>query len=169
MADENNYAFVDAQNVYMGTRGEGWTVDVFRLRRYLKERFNVTKAFWFVGYLRGQEPFYTILRQAGYVVIFKEVALDRDGTPKGNVDVDLTLHAVDLKDQYDGAVLLTSDGDFASLVRYLRERNKLRVVLSPTRRYTSKLLRRATDGSFCLQYLKDARKKIERRATLEKS
>ena len=114
----------------MGTRGDGWTVDPFRLRRYLKERFHVTKAFWFVGYLRGQEPFYAILRQAGYIVVFKEVALDRDGTPKGNIDVDLTLHAVDLKDRYDAAVLLTSDGDFASLVRYLRERNTLRVMVT---------------------------------------
>jgi len=169
MADENNYAFIDAQNVYMGTRGDGWTVDLFRLRRYLKEKFGVSKALWFVGYLPEQEPFYGVLRKAGFILVFKEIARGRDGTPKGNIDVDLTLHAVDLKDRYDGAVLLTSDGDFASLVRYLRERNKLRVVLSPTRRYTSKLLRRATDGSLSLQYLEDARRKIERRPAPEKS
>jgi uncharacterized LabA/DUF88 family protein len=169
MADENNYAFIDAQNVYMGTRGDGWAVDLFRLRRYLHEKFGVSKALWFVGYLPEQKPFYATLRKAGYIVVLKEIARDRDGAPKGNVDVDLTLHAVDLKDQYDQAVLLTSDGDFASLVKYLRERNKLRVVLSPTRRYTSKLLRRATDGSRCLQYLEDARKKIERGPAPEKS
>jgi uncharacterized LabA/DUF88 family protein len=104
MTDENNYAFIDAQNVYMGTRGDGWTIDLFRLRRYLKERFGVSKAFWFVGYLPEQEPFYARLRKAGYTLIFKEIARDRDGAPKGNVDVDLTLHTVDLKDQYDGAV-----------------------------------------------------------------
>jgi uncharacterized LabA/DUF88 family protein len=153
----------------MGTKGAGWTVDVFRLRRYLKERFYVSKAFWFVGYLPEQQAFYTVLRNAGFIVVFKEVARDRDGAPKGNIDVDLTLHAVDLKEEYDGAVLLTSDGDFASLVRYLRERNKLRAVLSPTRRYTSKLLRRAVGSSFSLQYLDDARKKIERGPTLKSS
>jgi uncharacterized LabA/DUF88 family protein len=152
----------------MGTRGDGWTADPFRLRRYLKERFGVSKAFWFVGYLPDKEPFYAVLRKAGSIVVFKEVARDRDGAPKGNIDVDLTLHPVDLKEKYDGAVLLTSDGDFASLVRYLRERNKLRAVLSPTRRYTSKLLRQATGSSLSLQYLEDARKKIERRGKPEK-
>jgi len=31
---------------------------------------------------------------------------------------------------YDKAVVITSDGDFYSLVRYLYERNKLAVVMS---------------------------------------
>jgi uncharacterized LabA/DUF88 family protein len=47
------------------------------------------------------------------------VARDADGKAKGNVDVDLTLHALDKIGQYDCAVLVTSDGDFASLVSYL--------------------------------------------------
>jgi uncharacterized LabA/DUF88 family protein len=106
-------------------------------------------------------PFYTLLQKAGFIVVFKEVARDRDGAPKGNVDVDLRLHAVDLKDEYAGAVLLTSDGDFASLVRYLREREKLKIVLSPQRAHTSRLLRRAA-GTGKLEYLEAVRSKIER-------
>ena len=58
-------------------------------------------------------------------------------------------------------MILTSDGDFASLVSYLRERNKLRTVLSPTRTYTSKLLQRAVGSSVTLRYLDDVREKIE--------
>ena len=61
----------------------------------------------------------------------QKVGRDGSGAPKGNVDVDLTLHAVDLKGEYDRAVIITSDGDFASLVAHLRERNKLLTVLSP--------------------------------------
>jgi uncharacterized LabA/DUF88 family protein len=163
-AGANNYAFIDAQNVHMGTKGAGWTIDVFRLRRYLREKYGVAIAFWFVGYLPEMRPFYTVLQNAGFIVIFKEVGRDRDGVPKGNVDVDLTLHAVDLKGEYDQAVILTSDGDFASLVSYLRERKKLRAVLSPTRTYTSKLLRRAVGSSVTLRYLDDVREKIERKA-----
>ena len=161
MADESNYAFIDAQNVYMGTRAAGWTVDVFRLRVYLRDKYCVEKAFWIVGYLPDMQRFYTLLQRAGFIVIFKEVARGRDGTPKGNVDVDLTLHTVDLKDEYAGAVLITSDGDFASLVRYLRERNKLKVVLSPHRAHTSHLLRRAA-GTGKLEYLEAARSKVGR-------
>jgi uncharacterized LabA/DUF88 family protein len=129
----------------------------------LKEKYGVARAFWFVGYLPDNRQFYTVLQSAGFIVIFKEVGRDQDGTPKGNVDVDLTLHAVDLKAEYDQAVILTSDGDFASLVRHLRERQKLRAVPSPTRTYTSKLLRRAVGSSVTLRYLDDVRAKIERK------
>ncbi len=161
MADGNNYAFIDAQNVYMGTRAAGWTIDAFKLRIYLSDKYQVRKALWFVGYLPDMQGFYTLLQKAGFIVVLKEVARDRSGTPKGNVDVDLTLHAVDLKDEYDAAVLLTSDGDFASLVRCLRQREKLRVVLSPHRAHTSRLLRRAA-GTGKLEYLEAVRSKIER-------
>lgn len=103
MADGNNYAFIDAQNVYMGTRAAGWTVDVFPAAGCkLRDKYRVEKAFWFVGYLPDMQGFYILLQRAGFIVIFKEVARDRHGTPKGNVDVDLTLHAVDLKDAYAG-------------------------------------------------------------------
>jgi uncharacterized LabA/DUF88 family protein len=161
MANGNNYAFIDAQNVYMGTRAAGWTIDVFKLRVYLADKYQVRKALWFVGYLPEMRGFYTLLQKAGFIVVLKEVARDRDGTPKGNVDVDLTLHAVDLEREYDAAVLLTSDGDFASLVHYLRKREKLKVVLSPHRAHTSRLLRRAA-GTGKLEYLEAVRSKIGR-------
>ena len=47
---QNNYAFIDAQNVYMGTKAAGFTIDVFKLRRHLADTYHVAKAFWFVGY-----------------------------------------------------------------------------------------------------------------------
>jgi uncharacterized LabA/DUF88 family protein len=161
MGAAQNFAFIDAQNVYMGTRAQGWTIDAHKLRTYLRDKYHVSEAFWFVGFLPDMQNFYTLLQRAGFTTVFKEVARDPDGTPKGNVDVDLTLHAVDLKDQYERAVLLTSDGDFASLVRYLRERDKLQVILSPHRAHTSYLLRRAA-GPGKLEFLEAVRHKLER-------
>ena len=61
-------------------------------RVYLRDKYRVEKAFWFVGYLPDMQVFYTLLQRVGFIVIFKEVARDRDGTPKGNVDVDHTSH-----------------------------------------------------------------------------
>lgn len=49
----------------------------------------------------------------------------RGGKPKGNVDAELVLQAmIDYRD-YERAVIVTSDGDFACLVRYLYEEGKL--------------------------------------------
>jgi uncharacterized LabA/DUF88 family protein len=106
-----------------------------------------------------QQRLYTNLQRAGFVLQFKEVARDREGKAKGNVDVDLTLRAMDTIAMFDKAVLVTSDGDFASLVSYLIKKNKLRTVLSPARAKCSYLLRRAAKGR--IDFLEDIRSKIE--------
>ena len=45
----NNQAFIDGQNLYMNTKASSWTVDLTRFRVYLKERYNVEKAYYFLG------------------------------------------------------------------------------------------------------------------------
>lgn len=60
---------------------------------------------------------------------------------KGNVDAELVLHASAIEFQnYKQAVIITSDGDFTCLVRYLDEQNKLLKIITPTKNY-SKLLK----------------------------
>jgi len=158
---ENNYAFIDAQNLYLGTKDDGWAVDIFKLRVYLQEKYHTTKAFWFIGYMQENEKFYTLLKNAGFKIVFKEISQDGKGKPKGNVDVDLTLHTVDMLHAYDSAVLITSDGDFASLVTYLQEKNKFKVALSPNRKKTSFLLRKACGWKRSIQYLEDVRDELK--------
>lgn len=69
----------------------------------------------------------------GYTLVVKPV-MYRGGKPKGNVDAELVLQAmIDYRD-YECAVIVTSDGDFACLVRYLYEEGKLERVLSPNRK-----------------------------------
>jgi uncharacterized LabA/DUF88 family protein len=157
-----NFAFIDAQNLYMGTQSLGWSIDVFRFRVYLKDKYDVTEAYWFVGYLAENQSFYELLQKAGFIVIFKEIARTRDGKPKGSVDVDLTLHTLIKRDDYDRAVLVTSDGDFGVLVKYLKDKGQLRAVLSPNRHHTSFLLRKATGSDLAVQYLDVLQKRIGR-------
>jgi len=46
---ENNSAFVDGQNLYMGTRSEQepWNIDLAKFRYYLSKKYNVEKAYYF--------------------------------------------------------------------------------------------------------------------------
>ena len=83
-----------------------------------------------------------MLQKAGYILIFKPIILDGEKKPKGNCDADLVLHTILEKDNYDKAVIITSDGDFYSLIRYLYENNKLEMVLSPHVKNCSKLLKK---------------------------
>lgn len=114
----NNFAFIDGQNLNLGIRSLGWKLDFFRFRRYLKEKYSVTRAYYFIGYVPGNQPLYSNLQKAGYILIFKPTIPDNNGRIKGNIDAALVLQAMIEYSNYDKAVIITSDGDFYSLIKY---------------------------------------------------
>ena len=52
---QNNYAFIDGQNLYLGINLLGWKLDYKRFFVYLKEKYNVKKAYLFLGYIKERE------------------------------------------------------------------------------------------------------------------
>ena len=54
----------------------------------------------------------------------------RGGHHKGNIDVDLTIDAVHFRDNYETFILLSGDGDFESLIKYLKAFKKRCIVIS---------------------------------------
>ena len=52
---EHNYAFIDAQNLYLNVKTLGWKVDYIKFRRYLKEKYRIEKAYMFMGFLPGNQ------------------------------------------------------------------------------------------------------------------
>ncbi len=159
----NNFAFIDGQNVNLGSRERlGWALDWKRFRVYLAEHYGVSRAYYFLGYVPENQGLYTSLQNAGYTLVFKEVMRRRgDSKPKGNVDAELVLQAMIEYPHYEQAVIVTSDGDFACLVRYLAEQGKLAWVLSPHRDGCSALLKKAAGAK--IGFLEDARPKLEYR------
>ncbi len=145
MRDErNNFAFIDGNNVHMALKSCGWRLDDHRFRIYLKEHYGVSKAYYFIGYSEEHTMMYRRLQEAGYILIFKPMVRIPDGTMKGNVDAELVLQAMIDLPTYDRAVLVTGDGDFACLVRYLSQVNKFGNVLAPTLSRCSSLLKKAS-------------------------
>ncbi|MGB4762024.1 MAG: NYN domain-containing protein [Candidatus Saccharimonas sp.] len=62
-------------------------------------------------------------------------------TVKGNVDAELVLHASAIEyDNYEKAIIVSGDGDFACLVEYLEDKGKLLHIFTPNAKY-SKLLK----------------------------
>ncbi len=140
----NNYAFIDSQNLNLGVRSLGWMIDYKKLRLYLKNKYNITQAFMFIGLVANNQKLYTILQKAGYILIFKPtVQYFEDGkqTVKGNVDAELVLHAAAIQyKNYGKAIIVSGDGDFACLAEYLDDNNKLLHIFTPNNKY-SKLLK----------------------------
>ena len=134
---ENNYAFIDSQNLNLGVRSLGWELDFKKFRIYLKDKYKVTKAFLFIGYIKGNENMYSNLQQYGYVLIFKPTLQLKKGKIKGNVDAELVLHTMKELKNFSKAVIVSGDGDFFCLVEYLEQENKLLKILVPNERFSS--------------------------------
>lgn len=144
MKIENNYAFIDGNNLYHGVSDQGIAFDYGRLRLYLRNTLAVKRAFLFIGYVPANMELYNMLQAAGFTLVFKPTVPyteDNKTTVKGNVDAELVLYASAIEyNHYDKAVIISSDGDFACLAGYLEKNNKLLKIITPTKTY-SKLLR----------------------------
>lgn len=155
----NNFAFIDSQNINLGISALGWKLDWKRFRIYLKEHYEVSRAYIFIGFMPDNQALYNSLQRYGYILVFKPVTYRGDGKAKGNVDAELVLQAMIDYKEYDQAMIVTSDGDFACLVKYLYDQGKLGRVLSPNRKGCSVLLKRAAREK--VDFLEFARSKLE--------
>jgi uncharacterized LabA/DUF88 family protein len=133
------YAFIDSQNLNLGVKSHGWNLDWRKFRQYLRNKYNVKKAYLFIGYKAGNELLYANLQQMGYILILKPTLELPDGRVKGNVDAELVLHSMIEFKKYEKAIIVSGDGDFRCLVEYLAGKNKLLCVLAPNKYYSSLL------------------------------
>jgi len=131
---QNNYAFIDSQNLNLSIRDQGWILDFKKFRTYLKDKYSVTKAFLFIGYVHENQDLYTTLQEFGYILVFKPTLKLPEGKVKGNVDAEF--------ENYDKALIATGDGDFHCLVKYLLKKEKLLKLMIPNRHKYSSLFRK---------------------------
>ncbi len=148
------YAFIDSQNLNLGANKDirsnkgkiiyrGWKLDYRKFRIYLKDKFRVSRAFLFIGRIKGNEQLYSNLEKWGYELVFKPTVKDSSGKPKGNIDAELVLHSAAIEYQnYDKAVIVSGDGDFSCLDKYLADKKKLLKIIIPNRFTESSLLKK---------------------------
>ena len=153
--DFGNYAFIDSQNLNLSIQGQGWKLDYRRFRKYPEDKYKITKAFLFIGFIPTQQTLYTSLQQQGYILVFKPTLQLKDGKVKGNVDAELVLHTMIEWNNYSKAVLVTGDGDFHCLLEYLKNKNKLEKLLIPNSEKYSALLRKFAGDMAFIDFLKE--------------
>lgn len=139
---ENNYAFIDSQNLNLGVRSEGWELDFKKFRLYLRNKYKVTRALLFIGFIRKNQTLYSKLQSFGYEIIFKPTLQFKKSNRvlvKGNVDAELVLNCMINLNKFDKAIIISGDGDFYCLIEYLVTTNKLKNIIVPNHRYSSLL------------------------------
>ena len=141
---ETIYAFIDGQNLNLGVRSQGWILDLKKFWVYLRDKYQVDKVFYFIGYVKSNKPLYQFLKRSGYTLIFKPVLISKRSnklTLKGNVDAEIVLYSLIEINNYDKAILISGDGDFYCLIKYLIKKQKFTKLVIPNRNKYSALLR----------------------------
>ena len=67
----NNQAFIHGQNLTLGTTlsNQAWKIDLFRFRKYLRERYEIEKAYYFIGCLNEDlQDLYNMIQEAGFLL-----------------------------------------------------------------------------------------------------
>jgi len=140
-----NIAYIDGQNLYMGTTKSdpSWSIDFVRFRKYLEKKYGIGKAYYYLGYLiEDNQDLYEKLQTAGFIVVFREHNSQMLGKKKGNVDSDIIfsiMKRIYRREDFNKIILVSGDGDYKALIDFLIEENRLLKILFPNRRFASSL------------------------------
>jgi uncharacterized LabA/DUF88 family protein len=163
-----NNAYIDGQNFYIGTAKRAidpWTVDLARFRVYLAQKYHVTKAYYFLGYVQDEnQDLYEEIQNAGFILLFKQHNPAMMGKKKGNVDSDIVFTVMKKlykKEDFNNIILVSGDGDYKVLVDFLIEEKRFEKILFPNKKFASSLYKEL--GSQYFDYLENIRVKIEKK------
>ena len=142
-----NYCYIDGQNLHLGTASAdpSWTIDLYKFRVYLRDKYNVEKAFYYLGYVQDGlkiEQLYENIQNAGFILVFRQHNAAMIGKKKGNVDSDIIFSVMKRlynKDEFDNILLVSGDGDYKMLIDFLIEEKKLEKILFPNKKFRSSL------------------------------
>lgn len=162
----NNVAFIDGQNLHMGTTMSAgkWKINLTKFYIYLQKKYEVNTAYYFLGFVQDKhQDLYEEIQKAGFVLIFKQHNPAMIGTKKGNVDTDIVFHIMKKlykKESFDKIILISGDGDYKMLVDFLIEENKFEKILFPNRKFASSLYKKLGRKYFAHLEDSDIKRKI---------
>ena len=152
------YAYIDGANLDKGTSELGWRIDYQKFYVWLNDKFKIDTAYMFIGHVPKYKNLYNKMRNAGFTLVFKDTSNVGYGQVKGNCDADLILHVARgvYETEINKAIIVSSDGDFSCLIKFLQEKEREVIILSPSRKCSIFLMR---TGS-AITYLDDVKNNI---------
>jgi uncharacterized LabA/DUF88 family protein len=172
--------FIDGANLYAASKTLGFDIDYRKLLKAFQKRGYLLRAYYYTALVEDQEyssirPLIDWLDYNGYKVVTKPAKEFTDAAGrrkiKGNMDIELTVDALELADVVDHYVIFSGDGDFRTLVEALQRRGRKVSVVSTMASQPSMIsdeLRRQADHFIDLMTLKSevGREQAVRRAEL---
>lgn len=158
---------IDGANLYATSRALGFDIDYKRMLKYFEKQAYLLRACYYTALIEDQEyssirPLIDWLDYNGYRVITKPTKEFTDASGrrkvKGNMDIELTVDALELAETVDHFVLFSGDGDYRYLVEALQKKGRKVSVASTVSTQPSMIaddLRRQADHFIDLAKLED--------------
>jgi uncharacterized LabA/DUF88 family protein len=131
--------FIDGANLYATAKALGFDIDYKRLLNLFRSEGRLLRALYYTALAEDQEyssirPLIDWLDYNGYTMVTKPTKEFTDASGrrkiKGNMDIELTVDAMELSEHLDHIVLFSGDGDFRTLVEALQHKGKRVSVVS---------------------------------------
>lgn len=129
--DERVAIFVDGANLYQSARALGFDIDYRRLLKSFSNSCRLIRAYYYTALLDDQEyspirPLVDWLDYNGFTMVTKPLKEFTQTTGrrkfKGNMDVEITVHAMEMAPYVDHIILMSGDGDFRSLAEAVQRK-----------------------------------------------
>jgi uncharacterized LabA/DUF88 family protein len=165
--DERLALFIDGMNLYLASKTLGFDIDYRLLRHEFSRRGKLMRVMYYTAILEKEDfspirPLIDWLSYNGYNMVTKAAKEYSDGEGrrkvKGNMEIELTVDAMQLASRIDHAVLFSGDGDYLPLVASLQRQGVRVSVVSTTRGQHPMIgdeLRRQADNFIELDDLRD--------------
>lgn len=153
--------FIDGSNLYYALNKLNARIDYTKLLKLLVGEDTLYRAVYYTGIDSSSDKEYGFinwLSHNGFRVVTKELVKRADGSKKANLDVEIALDMVELTEQYDKAILVGGDGDFACALNKVSSQG-CQVEVVSLRSSTSEALIKTSDRYIDLQdIIQDIRK-----------
>jgi len=176
--DERLALFIDGANLHAAAKSLDFEIDFKLLREEFLNHGKLLRAYYYTALMENDEnslikPLVDWLTYNGFTLVTKSAKefTDSQGNPKikGNMDIELTVDAIELAPHVDHIVLFSGDGDFRPMVESLQRQGVRVSVVSTNQCQPSMIadeLRRQCDNFIELKELRD---RIRRPSNRKKS
>jgi uncharacterized LabA/DUF88 family protein len=160
--------FIDGNNLYHTVKALGFDIDYKRLLMEFRNQYTLVRAYYYTAMVEdagitSMRPLIDWLDYNGFTVVTKPAKEFDDGEGrrqfKRNINVELTVDALEMANHVDNIVLFSGDGDFCALLEAVQRRGVFVTVISSVRSkplIISDDLRRQADAFIDLDDLRAA-------------
>ena len=139
MIKPRSKVYIDGANIFYTQKNIGWSIDWVKMKRYLKNSYNILEIRYYTGIKKNDFKMAKYLNYFDHIGIatvtksLKRIKTNQGYIYKSNFDVEMTVDILLDRTEVDVLILFSGDSDFHYLVKRLKDLGKLVIIVSSRR------------------------------------